>query len=74
MEGPGNPGSGGSEKLLKFLRRIWVFLIFLVALSAVGSIGWKECRESFWGRGQAEMENLANQGRKGWEIPLRGDI
>ena len=28
-----------------------MFFIFLVAFSAVGSIGWKECRESFWGQG-----------------------
>ena len=70
---PWNLGSGSSEKLLKFLRRIWVF-IFLVTFSAVGRIGWEECRETLWGQGQAEMENVTNQGRKGWEIQLRGDI
>ena len=68
-----NLGPGGSEKLLKFLRRIWVF-IFLVTFSAVGRIGWKECRETFGGREQAEMETSTNQGKKGWEIQLRGDI
>ena len=68
-----NLGLGGGEKLLKFLRRIWVF-IFLVTFSAVGRIGWKECRETLWGQGQAEMGTLTNQGRKGWEIQLRGGI
>ena len=68
-----NLGLGGGEKLLKFLRRIWVF-IFLVTFSAVGRIGWEECRETLWGQEQAEMENVTNQGRKGWEIQLRGDI
>ena len=68
-----NLGSCGSEKLLKFLRRIWGF-IFLVTFSAVGKLGWRECREILWGQGQAEMENVTNQGRKGWEIQLRGDI
>ena len=68
-----NHGLGGGEKLLKFLRRIWVF-IFLVTFSAVGRIGWKEYRETLWGQEQAEMETLTNQGRKGWEIQLRGNI
>ena len=68
-----NLGPGGGEKLPNFLRRIWVS-IFLVTFSAVGRIGWRECREILWGRGQAEMENVTNQGKKGWEIQLRGDI
>ena len=59
-----NLGSGGSDKLLKFLRRIWVS-IFLVTFSAVGRIGLRNAERPFGGRGQAEMENLTNQGRKG---------
>ena len=59
-----NLGPGGGEKLPNFLRRIWVS-IFLVTFSAVGRIGLRNAERPFGGRGQAEMENLTNQGRKG---------
>ena len=67
-----NRGSGGSEKLLKFLRRIWVFLIFLVAFSAVGSIGWKECRESFWGQGVGRDGKLDKSRQKRLGDSIKG--
>ena len=68
-----NLGPGGSEKKLKVLSRIWVF-IFFSYIFCCRKDRFKECRETLWGQGQAEMGNVTNQGRKGREIQLRGNI